>query len=53
MIVRILMLLFHALQISPIFSAELNTLYLAFDRVETADDEERNFIIFSDSKFSL
>ena len=33
---------------SSIFSAELHALYLALDRVETADDDERNFIIFSD-----
>ena len=38
---------------SSIFSAELNALYLALDRVETADDDERNFIIFSDSKSAL
>ena len=38
---------------SSIFSAELHALYLALDRVETADDDERNFIIFSDSKFAL
>ena len=35
------------------FSAELHALYLALDRVETADDDERNFIIFSDSKSAL
>ena len=35
---------------SSIFSAELHALYLALDRVEMADDDERNFIIFSDSK---
>ena len=28
-------------------------MYLALDRVETADDDERNFIIFSDSKSAL
>ena len=38
---------------SSIFSAELHALYLALDRVETADDVERNFIIFSDSKSAL
>ena len=38
---------------SSIFSAELHVLYLALDRVETADDDERNFIIFSDSKSAL
>ena len=38
---------------SSIFSAKLHTLYLALDRVETADDYERNFIIFSDSKSAL
>ena len=38
---------------SSIFSAELHAPYLALDRVETADDDERNFIIFSDSKFTL
>ena len=38
---------------SSIFSAELHALYLALDRVETADDDERNFIIFSDSKSAL
>ena len=31
---------------SSIFSAELHALYLALDRVETATDDERNFIIF-------
>ena len=38
---------------SSIFSAELHALYLALDRVETADDDKRNFIIFSDSKSTL
>ena len=38
---------------SSIFSAELHGLYLAPDRVETADDDERNFMIFSDSKSAL
>ena len=38
---------------ASIFSAELHALYLALDRVETADDDERNFIIFSDSKSAL
>ena len=33
---------------SSIFSAELHALYLALDRVETADNDERNFITFSD-----
>ena len=36
---------------ASIFSAELHALYLALDRVETAD--ERNFIIFSNSKSAL
>ena len=31
---------------SSIFSAELHALYLALDRVEMADDDERNYIIF-------
>ena len=35
---------------SSIFSAELHALYLALKRVETTDDNESNFIIFSDSK---
>ena len=35
-----------------IFSAELYALYLALDRVETADDE-RIFFIFSDSKSQI
>ena len=35
---------------SSIFSAELHALYLALDLVETAGDDERNFIIFSGSK---
>ena len=38
---------------SSIFSAKLHALYLALDRVETADDDEKNFIIFSDSKSAL
>ena len=38
---------------SFIFPAELHALYLALDRVETADDDERNFIIFSGSKSAL
>ena len=38
---------------SSIFSAELHALYLALDWVETADDDERNFIIFPDSKSAL
>ena len=38
---------------SSIFSVELHTLYLALDRVEMADDDERNFIIFPDSKSAL
>ena len=37
---------------ASLFSAELHALCLALDRVETADDE-RNFIIFSDSKSAL
>ena len=36
-----------------IFSAELLALYCALDQVETADDYDRNFIIFSDSKSAL
>ena len=39
--------------ISPLFPAELHALYLALDRVETANDDEKNFIIFSDSKSAL
>ena len=39
---------------SSIFSAELHALYLALDRVETADDDdERNFIIFSLSEMAF
>ena len=38
---------------SSIFSAELHALYLALERVETAVDDERNFIIFSDLKSDL
>ena len=38
---------------SSIFSAKLHALYLALDRVEMADDDEKNFIIFSDSKSAL
>ena len=38
---------------SSIFSAGLHALYLALDSVEMADDDERNFIIFSDSKSAL
>ena len=38
---------------SSIFSAELHVLYLAFDRVEMADDDERNFFILSDLKSAL
>ena len=37
---------------SFIFSAEIHALYPALDRVETTDDE-RSFIIFSDSKSAL
>ena len=33
--------------------AELHALYLVLDWVETADDDERNSIIFSDSKSAL
>ena len=33
---------------SFIFSAELHALYLALDRVELANDNEKNFINFSD-----
>ena len=43
----------HLPDMSSILSAELHALYLALDRVETADDDERNFIIFSDSKSDL
>ena len=39
--------------LSSIFSAELHALYLAIDRVEMADDNERNFIILSYSKSAL
>ena len=35
---------------SSIYSAELHGLYLALDWMETAVDDERNFIIFSDTK---
>ena len=35
---------------SSIFSAELYALYLGHDQMETANDDERNFIIFSKSK---
>ena len=38
---------------SSIFSSELHAVYIALDRVEKADDDERNFIIFSDSKSAL
>ena len=38
---------------SAIFSVYLHSLYLAPDRVEMADDDERNFIIFYDSKSAL
>ena len=38
---------------SSIFSAELLALYLALDRVEKLDSDERNFIIFSDSMSAL
>ena len=38
---------------SSIFSAELHALYLDLDTIETADDDEREFIIFSDSKSAL
>ena len=38
---------------SSIFSADLYGIYLALDRVKTADDDERNFIIFSDSESAL
>ena len=33
--------------------AELHALYLALDSVQTADDDRRYFIIFSDSKSTL
>ena len=33
--------------------AELRALFLALDRVETADDDGKNFIIFSDAKSAL
>ena len=36
-----------------IFSEEFHALYLALNRVEMADDNERNFIIFYDSKSAL
>ena len=35
---------------SSTFFTELHALYLAFGRVETADDDERNFIILSNSE---
>ena len=38
---------------SPIFYVELHALYLALDRVEMANDDERNFIIFCDSRSAL
>ena len=38
---------------SFIFSAELHTLYLAFDRVEMEDDNERNYNILFDLKLAL
>ena len=38
---------------SSIFSVELHALYLALDRVKTADNDERNFTIFSDSKTTI
>ena len=38
---------------SSIFSTELHALYLALEWVEMADDDERNFIIFSNSKSAL
>ena len=38
---------------SSTFLAELHALYLTLDRLEMADDDEKNFIIFSDSKSSL
>ena len=41
------------LDTSSTFSAELRAQYLALDRVETEDDDEMNFIIFSHSKSAL
>ena len=38
---------------SSIFSAELQALYLALDCAEMVDNDEKNFIIFSDSKSAL
>ena len=38
---------------SSIFSAKLHALYLALDRVEMEDEDERNFIVFSDSESAL
>ena len=38
---------------ASIFSAELHALYQALDKVETAGDNERHFVIFSDSKSAL
>ena len=35
------------------YSAELYTIYLALDRIEMADYDEMNFVIFSHSKFAL
>ena len=40
----------NVFQIRPLY---LHALYLALVRVETADDDERNFIIFSDLKSPL
>ena len=36
---------------SSAFSAVLHAQYLAFDRAEMADEDERNFIIFSYNKY--
>ena len=38
---------------SAIFCAELHALYLAFDWVEKVENDERNFIVFPDSKSAL
>ena len=38
---------------SSIFSAKLHALYLALDRMEMEDEDERNFIVFSDSESAL
>ena len=51
----IIILPLNVFQINLLYSLQSCTLctYLALDRVETADDDERNFIIFYDSKSAL